>query len=590
MVSLGRRTRTVVQMTWVLPVLLALAACGGGGGGGGGGGTVGGSAPTNSAPSAQSVMVTFDEDVGGSGNLVGQDPDGNAMTYQVVATPANGSVSLAGAGPTFTYRSNADWFGTDQFSYTVSDGRATSAPAVVTVTVRSVNDPPTLTIEAVPSESKARETFEVRYVASDVDGNVASVRLTQLDGSPIAGSSQASNAYLVVAPNPTIVEDLALRLTAVDDGGAEVSQDFSVEVLPVSASGRLITVLGGATEPGIHFVLTGDGYTAAELPKLLVDARDFGLYTLETPPADSYKPAWNVHVLEAVSNESGMDIPSESIVRDTAFNATADCQGIGRLVCVDSARVQLAVATEFPAYDHVAVVVNSDRYGGSGGNIAVGTSIPDGRNILLHEFGHTFAGLADEYVDEAVAATYLPSYREDRYPNVTRLTDAAQTKWRHWFADQANVPRSPGQQGVGLFEGAYYHSVGFFRPTDMSFMRSSARRVMGEVNAEAWLLAIYRAAGAVRLASPAGDTVSAAAGTALQFSAAPTIGQPIQQITWLLNGTELPDSRNRTTISCCSTLTGTQTVSVIVQDVSGNIRTPNPAASRFQKSWAITIQ
>jgi hypothetical protein len=577
--------RSLAQRSSLAALFLAIAACGGGGGGGSGGG---GPPPTNTAPTAQALNFSFDEDVGGTGALQGQDADGDTLTYRISANPSAGTVALT-SGPNFTYRPNPNFFGTDQFSYTVSDGKATSAAAAVTIQIRSVNDAPTLSIVAAPSESRARATFEIRFQASDIDGNVTDVQLSQLSGTSIAGSTRAADVFSVIAPNPSVVDRLSLRVTASDNEGGTSSQDVFVNVLPVSASGRLITVIGGLALPGSHWVVTGDGYTAAELGKLFADARNAGLYVLETPPTEAYKPASNLHVLEAVSNQSGMDVPSESIYRDTAFDATADCQGISRLVCVNAVRVQNAVIAEVAAFDEIAVIVNSDRYGGSGGAIAVATSTPSARDVLLHEFGHSFAGLADEYVDEANAQFYLPFYREDRLPNVTRVADLATVKWRHWFADPANVPRTEGQPGVGLFEGAYYHAAGFFRPTSDSFMRTLSR-TMGEVNAEAWLLATYRSAGATYSSSPSDGSITATAGSNLQFAVRPSIGPPVQRITWLLNGVELPGSRDQTDISCCGSLIGTHAVSVIVQDVTGNIRKPGAAESVFQRSWSISIQ
>jgi hypothetical protein len=291
----------------------------------------------------------------------------------------------------------------------------------------------------------------------------------------------------------------------------------ALAVLPTSASGNLTTILGSPTGPGIHWVITGDGYRGEELAAFRSGAIAAANFVLDTPAIAPFKPAWNVHLLDAASNESGMDVPAENIVRDTVFNAAAGCQGIDRLVCVDTMRVRNAVIAELPAYDFILVLVNSTRYGGSGGAIAVATINSASTLITIHEFGHSFARLADEYVDEAAAPTYLLFYREDAFANVTQLSTPALVKWRHWFADPLNVPRSLGQTGVGLFEGAYYQPTGFFRPKTDSFMRTLSRE-MGEVNTEAWALSVYANAGAITASEPLASTVTATPGNAVTFS------------------------------------------------------------------------
>jgi hypothetical protein len=114
------------------------------------------------------------------------------------------------------------------------------------------------------------------------------------------------------------------------------------------------------------------------------------------------------------------------------------------------------------------------------------------RWVTLHEMGHLVAGLADEYVDASVANGLLPYYKEGRFPNVTTTAEPGQIPWRHWFVDPEHIPMDTGEAGVGRFEGAYYTQSGFYRPMRDSFMRTVGAPI-GQVNAEAWLRAQYRA-------------------------------------------------------------------------------------------------
>ena len=98
------------------------------------------SPPQNQPPVADGSTTAATEDTSSALTLTGSDPDGDALTFAVVSGPAHGTVT--GAAPDLTYTPDPDYFGEDVLTFTVSDGQATSAPAVVSITVAEVNDPP----------------------------------------------------------------------------------------------------------------------------------------------------------------------------------------------------------------------------------------------------------------------------------------------------------------------------------------------------------------------------------------------------------------------------------------------------------------
>lgn len=250
----------------------------------------------------------------------------------------------------------------------------------------------------------------------------------------------------------------------------------------------------GPSASRVNVVLVGDGYTAAERGSFLTHAGDKLNVLVNDPAFSTFKDVINGYAIFVPSNQSGTDIPSEGITRDTYFNTSFDIAGIDRLLAISNqtglGRLNVLLGTLTPEYDIVILLVNSPKYGGSGGFPA--TLSLDGRSdeVMLHEIGHSFAGLADEYVDEANADNYPP--RESI--NATQRTDRAQIPWNNFILASTPVP-TPGSSSdpnyVGSFEGAYYRSRGFYRPTDNSKMRTLGS-AWGPVNVRAFATALQR--------------------------------------------------------------------------------------------------
>lgn len=241
----------------------------------------------------------------------------------------------------------------------------------------------------------------------------------------------------------------------------------------------------GPIDNRVNIVLLGDGYTAAEMGLYAAhcDAIIDNFFSQE--PFNAYRNYFNVHRVDVVSNESGVDEPDLGVFRDTALDMTYGCAGIDRLLCVDVGKAYDAAASA-PAFDQILVLANSDHYGGAGYPSAnLGTLAGDNFfavEIALHEFGHSFADLADEY-DYADGVVYSGSEPID--PNASVFTAAQQTagllKWFRWM----DLPH------VDAFEGAVYSQFGIYRPTTNSKMRS-LDRPFEEINVEQFVVHTYR--------------------------------------------------------------------------------------------------
>lgn len=202
----------------------------------------------------------------------------------------------------------------------------------------------------------------------------------------------------------------------------------------------------GSIDDRINLVFLGDGYTAGEQGKYITDVNDILNYVFAQAPFKQYKNYFNAYAIRVISAESGADHPKNTADADCTtpvadvdnyFGSTFDYAGIHRLLYpMLAGKVVTTLANHFPLYDQAFVVVNSPYYGGAGGFVATCSDHVNGKDVAIHEIGHSFAGLADEYWAGA-------GYAAEK-PNMTKETDPALVKWKNWI----------GTGGVGIYPHA----------------------------------------------------------------------------------------------------------------------------------------
>jgi len=135
------------------------------------------------------------------------------------------------------------------------------------------------------------------------------------------------------------------------------------------------------------------------------------------------------------------------------------------------------IAANVP-YDHIVVLVNHERYGGGGFlNYYSITTVDNvkSKEVFVHEFGHSFGGLADEYFSSSVAVNdFYPAAVEPWEPNITNMVDF-DSKWKYMIAKDIPTPTpltDKYKDALGAFEGAGYTATGMWRPMDHCIMRS----------------------------------------------------------------------------------------------------------------------
>jgi IgA Peptidase M64/Peptidase M64 N-terminus len=182
----------------------------------------------------------------------------------------------------------------------------------------------------------------------------------------------------------------------------------------------------------VDLLLLGDGYTSAERTKFRVDAQRLVDVLFATSPFKERRQDFNVWGLVPQARESGISRPSLGQHRANPVGSTYDAFGSERYVLTFENRRFRDIASYAP-YDVVEIVANGRTYGGGGIYNLYSTVAADNAfapYVFVHEFGHHFAALADEYYTSPVA--YLPATtREEPWePNVTALLDPANLKWK----------------------------------------------------------------------------------------------------------------------------------------------------------------
>jgi hypothetical protein len=300
--------------------------------------------------------------------------------------------------------------------------------------------------------------------------------------------------------------------------------DKYIDTSKPPSPGRVLAIeKNGDPALKVDLVFLGEGYTAAELDKCEKDVRRLAEGVFTFSPFKERRKDFNVWGICSPSPESGVSHPSAGIHRNTLFGSTFDVFGTERYALSFDNRAIRTVAS-FAPYDVMGVVMNSKEYG-NGGIFGLYASVsidyPTALRVFLHEFGHHFADLGDEYYFSAnVAYSPADTRVEPWQPNITALLDPQNLKWKALVAPGTPIPtpwpkdcyensirdsqsriqqmRSEGRPAaeieefrrkaretpehclaegpyankVGAFEGAMYETKGYYRPQQRCILLS----------------------------------------------------------------------------------------------------------------------
>jgi hypothetical protein len=221
-------------------------------------------------------------------------------------------------------------------------------------------------------------------------------------------------------------------------------KDPTIDTAKPESPGPLLEIQkSGDPADKVDFLILGDGYTAAERGKFEKDARRLADILFTVSPFKERRSDFNVWALCPPAGESGISRPSTGIHRRSRVGATYDAFGVERYVLTFENRSFRDVAS-FAPYEFVEILTNSRTYGGGGIFGLYGTVAADSLwapYVFVHEFGHHFAGLADEYFTSAVAYGPAPAQRVEPWePNATALLDPKNLKWKDLVSEGTPIP------------------------------------------------------------------------------------------------------------------------------------------------------
>ncbi|MBO4916561.1 MAG: peptidase M64 [Bacteroidales bacterium] len=274
----------------------------------------------------------------------------------------------------------------------------------------------------------------------------------------------------------------------------------------------------GSPEDCIDVVILAEGYTEAERDIFFADAEAAAESLFNHEPYASLSDRFNILAVAAASADSGVSVPREGLWKDTAIGSHFDTFYSNRYLTTLRLKQLHDALAEFP-YEHIIILANTDTYGGGGiyNSYTLTTAHhAQFKPVVVHEFGHSFAGLADEYFyDDQYVEMYYPD-TEPWEPNITTLADFA-SKWQDLLPAGtvlpngevvADLPDGRGArsilsrilsrrdarssagagsarsrqararrlsiEGVGLYEGAGYQSKGVWRGAEDCRMRTNS--------------------------------------------------------------------------------------------------------------------
>lgn len=249
------------------------------------------------------------------------------------------------------------------------------------------------------------------------------------------------------------------------------------QVKPVPPPHEYILRSGGM-EDKIDVAIVAEGYTAGESQLFYEDARKAVEAILSHEPFSSYRDCFNFVAVALPSEDSGVSVPCEGDWKNTAVKSHFSTFYMDRYLTTLRLKNLHDKLAGIP-YEHIVILANTDTYGGGGifNSYTLTTAHhPSFRPVVVHEFGHSFAGLADEYYyDDQYSEYYYPDC-EPWEQNITTLFDF-RSKWDDMLPKEVVIPSAPvddlwkslkegkpAEGLIGVYEGAGYQSKGVYRP------------------------------------------------------------------------------------------------------------------------------
>jgi len=301
------------------------------------------------------------------------------------------------------------------------------------------------------------------------------------------------NVFLL--PMPSVKAIVTVELYGFK-GGVSASMTHEVDpsdilirkIDPQPAPHRYV-LKSGTSEDCIDVAIVAEGYTAEEAELFYKDAEAAVDAILAHAPFNAYKDRFNFVAIALPSEDSGVSVPGEGVWKKTALGSHFDTFYMDRYLTTLRLRQMHDRLCGVP-YEHIVILANTDTYGGGGiyNSYTLTTAHhPSFRPVVVHEFGHSFGALADEYYyDDQFVEYYYPDC-EPWEQNITTLFDF-ESKWDDMLPKRVSIPTPPVEGNIwktfhegtdpasviGVYEGAGYQSKGVYRPFPDCRMKTNA--------------------------------------------------------------------------------------------------------------------
>lgn len=330
----------------------------------------------------------------------------------------------------------------------------------------------------------------------------------------------------------------------------------------------------GTNDKRINIAVLGDGFTSAQLPAFVTSAQNTVNYLFTKSPYTEYKNYFNAYAIKVISTESGVKHPGTATdVTEPAFpvanpnnyfSSTFD-NGVHRCYYGNTTKVTQVLAANLPDFDIAYILGNSTEYGGCGGTYAFASLNSSSNEIVVHELGHSFGNLADEYWFSGTGER----------ANKTQTSNPATIKWANWV----------GLNGVGVY--AHAESPSWYRPHQSCEMRYLNQQFCS-VCKEAIIEKIHALVSPVDSYTPVNSS-TVNANSNVTFNVTEILPIPNTLVnSWTLNGTALPSTSNSITITPSQLNNGNNTLIFSVNDNNPLVKVNNHSTVHFTNvTWTL---
>ena len=426
-----------MRIIQVIIITVALVSCGGGGGGGG------------SSPSVPFLIslglnsFSVDEDSSFSGSIAASANESVTFTYSINTEPTNGSLTLSSTSAQISYTPNTNYYGSDQFTYTVSASNNTTKSGTVNITVNSVNDPPSIILLETNDSYEniySDETFTIKVQVDDVDNEISELVFSSssIYGDLNTSYNSVDSIISIDTADYSFAGPLDIDLTVSDNTDSASTQVKFWNLKKISddqSINSVYTFLGNHlnNDRRVNYVIFVDAFEDSALIGIRQGLREWIDFINDDGIEYFVKNFFNINIIELSSDETRLKIQTgRTIKEDNDFDSMTDDEidefydgifsenGCGlrddNMYCFNSEFVtsaeDLIKSYGINDIDNISVLTSTEGRGTACGGCSTPINIQDvfiGTNAsqdvyirlvmatLKHEFGHSFNDMADEY-------------------------------------------------------------------------------------------------------------------------------------------------------------------------------------------------